>query len=250
MIKFNLKKVMKEKNKTLKELADMTGLSINTLSLLSTGKSKGIQFDTLEKLLQSLNCNVSELIILDNGFRKLKITDFSVSDRGMFIYDDKEDNRFNTIHCSYKEEGSNEENTILLTIMFAKNIIEVAVSGIIPFDFLKSGKFYYREAISGKTKSYITLDYQFILHILKKAYKDNEKFRKKFNFDEQEISIDLFQYNNGSVSFKSKNQDEFLNSNIIPASKHLKNLVSFEDNEIKFLFNFYTEEELNEDDIY
>ncbi|PTI58614.1 transcriptional regulator, partial [Staphylococcus warneri] len=51
MINFNLKKVMKEKKMTLKELSLETSLSINTLSLLSTGKSKGIQFDTLEKLI-------------------------------------------------------------------------------------------------------------------------------------------------------------------------------------------------------
>ena len=48
MIKFNLKSYERKKI-TLKELSNNTGLSINTLSLLSTGKSKGIQFDTLEK---------------------------------------------------------------------------------------------------------------------------------------------------------------------------------------------------------
>ena len=73
MIKFNLKKMMKEKKITLKELSSKTGLSINTLSLLSTGKSKGIQFETLEKIIRTLDCSVKDLIILDDEFKFIEI---------------------------------------------------------------------------------------------------------------------------------------------------------------------------------
>lgn len=58
---FRLKSVLKEKKMTLTELSTLTGLSINTLSLLSTGKSQGIQFNTLYKIAEQLNVPIGEL---------------------------------------------------------------------------------------------------------------------------------------------------------------------------------------------
>ncbi|RIN67009.1 helix-turn-helix domain-containing protein, partial [Staphylococcus simulans] len=141
MIKFNLKKVMKEKKVTLKELSRDTGLSVNTLSLLSTGKSKGIQFDTLEKIIQSLKCNVKDLIVLEDGFRKLYLTDISVNKMGLFIFSEPNDNRIFNISCKYAEDEA-EEREILLTIFFTKEFVEVAISGVLPTEFLTSGKYY------------------------------------------------------------------------------------------------------------
>ncbi|HHW9524380.1 TPA: helix-turn-helix domain-containing protein [Staphylococcus aureus] len=250
MIKFDLKKVMKEKNKTLKELSSNTGLSINTLSLLSTGKSKGIQFDTLEKLLKELRCNINDLIVLDSGFRKLIIKEFSVSKKRLFIFNKLNDDRIYNVECSFKENDSSIENSILLTILFTEKQVETAVSGIFPFKFLKSGKFYYKQTTNGKSKEYIILDFQFVLYILQKAYKENEEFQKMFDFHSQTFSINLIPYNNSFIEFKKTNEEEFLNANIIPASDYLKRLVSFNDNELKFLFNFYTEEEISEELFY
>ena len=99
MIKFNLKKVMKEKKITLKELSNNTGLSINTLSLLSTGKSKGIQFDTLEKIVQTLDCNVKDLIIVDDGFKTLQFIEIKKTEYGSFIFNKLEDNRIQYFKC-------------------------------------------------------------------------------------------------------------------------------------------------------
>ncbi|WP_312684294.1 helix-turn-helix domain-containing protein [Mammaliicoccus sciuri] len=58
---FRLKSVLKEKKMTITELSTLTGLSINTLSLLSTGKSQGIQFNTLYKIAKQLNVPIGEL---------------------------------------------------------------------------------------------------------------------------------------------------------------------------------------------
>lgn len=58
---FRLKSVLKEKKMTITELSTLTGLSINTLSLLSTGKSQGIQFNTLYKIAEQLNVPIGEL---------------------------------------------------------------------------------------------------------------------------------------------------------------------------------------------
>ncbi|HDE0411107.1 TPA: transcriptional regulator, partial [Staphylococcus aureus] len=97
---------------------------------------------------------------------------------------------------------------------------------------------------------YIILDFQFVLYILQKAYKENEEFQKMFDFHSQTFSINLIPYNNSFIEFKKTNEEEFLNANIIPASDYLKRLVSFNDNELKFLFNFYTEEEISEELFY
>ena len=248
MIKFNLKKVMKEKKMTLKELSSDTGLSINTLSLLSTGKSKGIQFDTLEKLMQSLKCNVKDLIILDDGFRKLNIIDISVNNYGLFVFSKPDDNRIYNVSCTYSND-EDEDREVLLTIIFTKEYVDVAVSGILPMDFLTSGKYYYNPVSSGQRKEYVSLEFEFIFKILIEAYKRDDNFKKMFDFDNQTISINLLPYTQLVATRKFNNENEFLNKNMIPAYEHLKDLVFFEDSVIKIIFNFYNEEEIDEDDL-
>ena len=248
MIKFNLKKVMKEKKVTLKELSRDTGLSVNTLSLLSTGKSKGIQFDTLEKIIQSLKCNVKDLIVLEDGFRKLYLTDISVNKMRLFIFSEPNDNRIFNISCKYAEDEA-EEREILLTIFFTKEFVEVAVSGVLPTEFLTSGKYYYKSANSGLIKEYITLEDYFILQILRTAYKKYDNLRKMFDFSNQKLSINLLPYTDVLYTTKFDNEDEFLNRNIIPAYEYLNNLVFFDEKIMKITFSFYNEEEISEDDL-
>ncbi|MGX0572093.1 helix-turn-helix domain-containing protein [Staphylococcus hominis] len=71
MIKFNLKKVMREKNLNISQLNEITGISRNSLSLLINGKSKGVQFETLEKITRGLNIEVGDLF--ERNFNELKI---------------------------------------------------------------------------------------------------------------------------------------------------------------------------------
>lgn len=61
MIYFRLKEILKEKNVNMIDLADKTGISRTSLSKLSTGKSQGIQFDTLDKIMESLDVRVQDL---------------------------------------------------------------------------------------------------------------------------------------------------------------------------------------------
>jgi len=51
------------KNKiSLTELAEKVGISITNLSLLKTGKVKGIRFDTLESLCRILKCRPGDIL--------------------------------------------------------------------------------------------------------------------------------------------------------------------------------------------
>lgn len=72
MIKFNLKKVMKQKNLNISQLNEMTGISRNSLSLLINGKSQGVQFETIEKITRALNIGIEELF--EKSFNEIKIT--------------------------------------------------------------------------------------------------------------------------------------------------------------------------------
>lgn len=62
MIRINLKEVLEKKNLTMTDVHEKTNISKNTLSLMANNKSKGIQFDTLDKLLEFLSVDVDEII--------------------------------------------------------------------------------------------------------------------------------------------------------------------------------------------
>ena len=51
MIEANIKRLAKKKGKTLTDVHNETGISRNTLSTISNGKSKGIQFKTLKFII-------------------------------------------------------------------------------------------------------------------------------------------------------------------------------------------------------
>jgi len=63
MIKFNLKKLLDEKDYSITKLHSETGISRNSLTLLANGKSQGVQFETLEKIAIALNVEISELFV-------------------------------------------------------------------------------------------------------------------------------------------------------------------------------------------
>lgn len=45
-----------------KELAEQLGITPANLSILKTGKAKGIRFDTLEAICKTLNCQPGDLL--------------------------------------------------------------------------------------------------------------------------------------------------------------------------------------------
>lgn len=45
-----------------KELAEILGITAANLSILKTGKAKGIRFDTLEAICKALNCQPGDVL--------------------------------------------------------------------------------------------------------------------------------------------------------------------------------------------
>lgn len=62
MIRVNIKDILKEKRITMTQLHKETGISQNALSLLANGKSNGIQFNTLEKILSATGTKIEDLL--------------------------------------------------------------------------------------------------------------------------------------------------------------------------------------------
>ncbi len=61
-IEVQLDKVLKSKGMTSKELASLIGITEANLSILRSGKAKGIRFDTVNKICYYLNCNIGDIL--------------------------------------------------------------------------------------------------------------------------------------------------------------------------------------------
>ncbi|VEU80554.1 helix-turn-helix domain-containing protein [Haploplasma axanthum] len=62
MIKIDLDKILKEKNMTSKDLAEIIDITEANLSILRSGKAKAIRFQTLEKICEVLNVTPGDII--------------------------------------------------------------------------------------------------------------------------------------------------------------------------------------------
>ena len=58
----NLDVMMAKRKMSLNELSQKVGLTNVNLSLLKTGKAKGVRFDTLEAICKTLNCQPGDIL--------------------------------------------------------------------------------------------------------------------------------------------------------------------------------------------
>lgn len=58
----NLDVVLAQRKVKLKDLAEEVGISVTNLSLLKTGKAKGIRFNTLASICKALNCQPGDIL--------------------------------------------------------------------------------------------------------------------------------------------------------------------------------------------
>lgn len=64
-IELHLEEVLKKKKMTSKELAKKIGITEANLSILRSGKAKGVRFETLNRICFYLNCQVGDLLRFD-----------------------------------------------------------------------------------------------------------------------------------------------------------------------------------------
>lgn len=70
MIKVNLAVKMAERKIKINELSKKSGISRPTLTSLYYERSKGIEFDTLERLCRALDIPIEEIITIVNSNQK------------------------------------------------------------------------------------------------------------------------------------------------------------------------------------
>ncbi|NIM00203.1 MAG: helix-turn-helix domain-containing protein [Acidobacteria bacterium] len=61
-IEIRLDLMLVKKKMTLTELSERIGISITNLSLLKTGKVKGIRFSTLDAICRELECQPGDIL--------------------------------------------------------------------------------------------------------------------------------------------------------------------------------------------
>jgi len=54
--------VLQQRGMTLTELSERVGITLANLSILKTGKAKGIRFSTLEAICRELDCQPGDLL--------------------------------------------------------------------------------------------------------------------------------------------------------------------------------------------
>lgn len=64
-IKIHLEEILKERGMTSKQLCLLIGITEANLSILRSGKAKGIRFETINKICFHLKCDVGELLKFD-----------------------------------------------------------------------------------------------------------------------------------------------------------------------------------------
>ncbi|WP_276804215.1 helix-turn-helix domain-containing protein [Lactobacillus hominis] len=62
MIEVTLDYVLLKRKMTSKELAEKIGITQSNLSILKTGKAKGIRFETLNKICEVLECQPGDIL--------------------------------------------------------------------------------------------------------------------------------------------------------------------------------------------
>lgn len=69
-IKIHLEEALKEKKMTSKELCGYIGITEANLSILRSGKARGVRFNTLNKICYYLECNVEDILEFDGNLEE------------------------------------------------------------------------------------------------------------------------------------------------------------------------------------
>lgn len=107
MLKVTFKDLIARNNTTISKIHEATSISRSTLTLLANGESKGIQFDTLEKLCLYLNSTPNDLF-------KILPDDFATIIESNPVKLTEEDPKANVYFSWFTFQDYNFDNTSLL----------------------------------------------------------------------------------------------------------------------------------------
>ena len=64
-VEVHLEEILKKRNLTSKELAKLIGITEANLSILRSGKAKGVRFETINKICFYLDCQIGDILKFD-----------------------------------------------------------------------------------------------------------------------------------------------------------------------------------------
>ena len=64
-VEVHLEEMLKKRNMTSKELANLIGITEANLSILRSGKAKGVRFETINKICFYLDCQIGDILKFD-----------------------------------------------------------------------------------------------------------------------------------------------------------------------------------------
>lgn len=64
-IETHLDEILRQRNMTAKELCKLIGITEANLSILRSGKAKGIRFHTINRICYYLQCDVGDILKFD-----------------------------------------------------------------------------------------------------------------------------------------------------------------------------------------
>lgn len=70
MIEVHLDELLRARGMTSKQLCALVGITEANLSVLRSGRAKGVRFGTINRICYYLNCEVGERCSLTGGWRR------------------------------------------------------------------------------------------------------------------------------------------------------------------------------------
>jgi putative transcriptional regulator len=69
-IRIHLEEVLKERGMTSKDLCGLVGITEANLSILRSGKAKGVRFGTVNRICYYLGCDVGDILKFDGNLEE------------------------------------------------------------------------------------------------------------------------------------------------------------------------------------
>lgn len=66
-IQVHLDELLKQRGMTSKQLCKLVGITEANLSILRSGKAKGVRFNTINRICYYLQCNVGDILTFDGS---------------------------------------------------------------------------------------------------------------------------------------------------------------------------------------
>ncbi len=74
-IRIHLEEILKERKMTSKELCALVGITEANLSILRSGKAKGVRFNTVNRICYYLQCDVGDILKFDGNLEEVENED-------------------------------------------------------------------------------------------------------------------------------------------------------------------------------